>query len=99
MTKKARDHTVWTNKELEADPAGYRAARDAHREDQDAAERKRRYDDDLARFTEAFVAAGGDRSAAPSAFKAARNEQAAAAAQAANVGVLAETRQRAIKRL
>jgi hypothetical protein len=83
MTKNPRDERVWTNRELQEDSAGYLAAQQARREDEALAKQKRRDADDLERFTEAFVAAGGKESDARAAFKARRNEQAALAAAAA----------------
>ena len=80
MTKNPRNHREWTNEEIEQAPQGYRAAQEAYRNDKAAREQKRRDEDDLKRFTEAFVAAGGSAEAAPAAFKALRNEQAAAVA-------------------
>jgi hypothetical protein len=80
MTKNPRDERVWTNRELQEDSAGYLAAQQARRKDEALAEQTRRDADDLERFTEAFVAAGGKESDARAAFKARRNEQAAVAA-------------------
>jgi hypothetical protein len=84
MTKKPRDHRTWTNKEIEEDSEGYLAAQVAFAEDRDAAERQRRDGDDLARFEEAFVRAGGTKSEAPAAYKAHKNRRAAEAAARAD---------------
>jgi hypothetical protein len=94
MTRNPRDHREWTNKELERDPEGYLAAQSARRKDQDAQEQKRRGADDLERFTEAFVAAGGSRADATAAFKAHRNEQATTAARAADQSAAEASRRR-----
>ena len=83
MTKNPRDYRVWTNKDAQQDPQGYRAAQQACREDQAKAKEERIYKSDLRSFTEAFVAAGGEQKDAEAAFKAQRREQAAAAARAA----------------
>jgi hypothetical protein len=94
MTRNPRDEREWTNKELEEDSAGYLAAQAARRKDEAAAEQKRRDADDLERFTEAFVAAGGSRSDAATAFKAHRNEQAATAAVQADLSAVEASRRR-----
>jgi hypothetical protein len=99
MTRNPRDEREWTNKELEADSAGYLAAQAARRKDEAAAEQKRRDADDLERFTEAFVAAGGTRSDAGAAYKAHKNGQAAAAAEQADQEAVAASRQRMASRL
>lgn len=88
MTKNPRDHREWTNVELQHDSAGYLAAQKAYHEDQAKAREEAFYKDDLRRFTQAFVAAGGEAKDAERAFKASRNEQAAEAARA--VGQSAE---------
>ena len=59
MTKNPRDYRVWTNRDAQQDPQGYRAAQEAYHEDQAKAKEERLYRDDLAHFTETFVAAGG----------------------------------------
>lgn len=84
MTKNPRDHREWTNKELEQDSAGYLAAQQARREDQAAEEAKRRDEDDRKRFTEKFIASGGNKSDAEAAWKAHRKEQASEAAKRAD---------------
>ncbi len=78
--KDSRDHTKWTNKELEGDSAAYLAAQKAYRQDQGVAAAQRQEEQDLARFTKAFTQAGGSKADAASAYRAKRNEQAAAAA-------------------
>ena len=93
MTRNPRDHRDWTNIEVEEDPQGYLAAQEARRKDEAAAEQKKRDADDLERFTEAFVAAGGNKSDAAQAFKAHRNEQATTAARRADQEALAHSRQ------
>jgi hypothetical protein len=96
MTKNPRDERVWTNIEVQEDSAGYLAAQQRRREDAEAEVAKRREENDKARFTEEFVAAGGDRDEAVRAWKAVRNEQATAAArqaeQAAELAAREQTR-------
>ena len=99
MTTNPRDHREWTNKELEQDPEGYLAAQAARRKDEDAQEQKRRDADDLERFTEAFVAAGGSHADATAAFKAHRHEQATTAARAADQSATEASRLRVRARL
>lgn len=70
----------WTNRDIEQDPAGYLQWQQEERDRKAAAEQKRRGEDDLNRYTEEFVRTGGNRGDAPAAFKAHRNQQAAAAA-------------------
>jgi|SRR5215213_8814103 len=84
MTKKPRDHRTWTNKEIEEDSEGYLAAQVAFAEDRDAAERQRREADDLARFAEAFVNAGGSKNEAGAAYKVMRNDEAERGARLAD---------------
>jgi hypothetical protein len=50
MTKSPRDHTACTNREIEADPQGYRAAQHAHREDRAQEAAARREEEDRERF-------------------------------------------------
>ena len=94
MTKNPRDHNAWTNAEIQEDSAGYLAAQQAYREALAAETQRRRDADDLERFTEAFVAAGGDKGVAAAAFKAHRNEQAAAAAKHADAVAGGQSRRR-----
>jgi hypothetical protein len=94
MTRNPRDEREWTNKELEADSAGYLAAQAARRKDEAAAEQKRRDADDLERFTEAFVRAGGNKSNAEAAYKADRNARAAEAASQADQEAVVASRHR-----
>ncbi len=61
MTKNPRDHREWTLEEVEEDSAGYLAAQAIYHEDREKAAEQRAYEDDLERFTEAFVAAGGEQ--------------------------------------
>ena len=82
--KAARDYTAWKLKEIEADPQGYRAAQQAHREDQARAAAQRAEQQDKERFTRAFVAAGGRASDAPAAYRERRNREAARAAEVAD---------------
>jgi hypothetical protein len=94
MTRNPRDERDWTNKELEADPKGYLAAQAARRKDEAAEQQRKRDADDLERFTEEFVAAGGSRYDASAAFKAHRNEQAATAARRADQEAVVASRRR-----
>jgi type VI protein secretion system component VasF len=61
VTKNPRDPRQWTNMEIAKDAQGYLAAQDAFRADRDAAQIRRREVNDLNRFTESFVRAGGRR--------------------------------------
>lgn len=76
---------------------------DAYREKRQQAvaqqEARQREEDDRKRFTEAFVEAGGDKSAAAAAYKAHRNEQAAEVARAADSAAIRRTRSRVRGRL
>ncbi len=76
----SRDHTKWTNKETEEDSAGYVAAQQAYRQDQAVAAAQRIEERDRAAFEAEYVAAGGTKSGAGDAYRAKRNETAAAAA-------------------
>jgi hypothetical protein len=78
--KDSRDHTKWTNKEIEQDSAGYIAAQRALRLDLDDAAAQRNEERDRAAFEAEYVAAGGTKSGAGDAYRAKRNETAAAAA-------------------
>jgi|SRR5215211_196313 len=80
MTKHPRNHTLWTNAEIEEDAQGYLRAQAAYDADRDEADRQRRAADDLARFAEAFVNAGGQENEAGAAYKAHKNRRAAEAA-------------------
>jgi hypothetical protein len=66
MAKDPRDHTKWTNQELEEDSAGYLAAQEAYRSDQEAAEAWRREEQALRdeRATEAARSADEEASRA-----------------------------------
>jgi hypothetical protein len=80
MTRDSRNHQVWSLKEIEGDSAGYVAAQSAYRQDQDAAAAQRRADQDLERFTAAFLTAGGTKSGAGDAYRAKRDAEATEAA-------------------
>ncbi len=82
--KAPRDNTKWTNKEIEQDSAGYVAAQEAYRKDRAVAEAQRNEERDRAAFEASFVAAGGTKSGAGDAYRAKRDEQAAAAAAQAD---------------
>ena len=94
MSKNPRDHREWTNEEVQEDAAGYLLAQERYLADQQREQEERRYQDDLARFTEAFIAAGGEEKAAEPAFKAARNERATVAARQAEEAASIHTRRR-----
>ncbi len=82
--KDSRNPNNWSNRELEQDTAGYLAAQLAYREDQAREGRQRQEEQDLERFTKAFVVAGGTRADAHDAYRAKRNEEAALAARTAD---------------
>jgi hypothetical protein len=94
MTKNPRNHCVWTNVEVQEDAAGYLLAQERYHADQQREQEERRYQDDVARFTEAFVDAGGHEADAKAAFKASRNERATVAAQQAEEAASIQTRRR-----
>lgn len=75
MTKNPRDEREWTNVDLQGDPEGYKAARCARKADQVKEREGAAYKDDLRRFTEAFVGAGGARKDAEGVFKARRTSR------------------------
>ncbi len=78
--KDSRDHTKWTNKEIEGDSEGYKAAQRAHSLDLDDAAAQRNEERDRAAFEAEYVAAGGTKSGAGDAYRARRNAEAAEAA-------------------
>ncbi len=80
MTRDSRNPNAWTLREIEGDSAAYVAAQEAYRKDRAVAEGQRNEERDRAAFEAAFVAAGGTRSGAGDAYRAKRDEQAAAAA-------------------
>jgi hypothetical protein len=94
MTKDPRDPNRWTNREIEPDSEGYLAAQAAHAENREEGECQRREADDLARFTERFVEAGGKSSEAAPAFRKHKAEQAAEAASRADAETLQDARSR-----
>jgi hypothetical protein len=75
---------TWSNRDIERDPQGYLEAQRREREEQEAERTQQKEQMALAQFTERFVAAGGERAQAASAFKAYRNDQAADAARQAD---------------
>ncbi len=89
----------WTNKDIERDPEGYLEWQRKERERKAAEQEKRRADDDLKRFTEAFVAAGGSKSDATAAWKAHRNEQASETAKRADREAELQARRQIMARL
>jgi hypothetical protein len=78
--KDSRNPNNWSNRELEEDSAAYLAAQQAYRQDQAVAAAQRQAEQDLERFTKAFVDAGGTKSGAGDAYRAKRNAEAAEAA-------------------
>jgi hypothetical protein len=76
MTKNPHDHREWTNEDIQEDAEGYLAAQQTYREEAEALEAKWREEDDRARFTEQFVAAGGNRADAAAEWRRMRNERA-----------------------
>jgi hypothetical protein len=77
--KDSRNPNAWTLREIEQDSAGYVAAQEAYRKDRAVAEGQRNEERDRAAFEAEYVAAGGTKSGAGDAYRAKRNEQAAAA--------------------
>ena len=94
MTRDPRNPSRWLNTEIERDPDGYVEARAAYREDREQAETRRREEEDLRRFTEAYFAAGGSRNEAASAFREQRDRQATEAASRAEASILQDSRRR-----
>jgi hypothetical protein len=90
----------WDNKRIEREGgAAYLDAQRLLRERHEAERDQQNEEVALAQFTERFVAAGGERTQAASAFKAYRNEQAADAARQADQHArqgMRESRRRAI---
>ena len=82
--KDSRNPNNWSNRELEQDSAGYLAAQQAYRQDQAVAAAQRQAEQDQARFTKAFVVAGGTRADAHDAYRERVNEEAALAARTAD---------------
>jgi len=92
--KDPRNPYRWSNVEIEQDAPGYIAAQEAFRHAGEEAETRRREEDDLQRFSSAYVEAGGDHKDARAAFREQRGQQAAAAATKAEASVLADARRR-----
>ncbi len=90
--KDPRNPNRWSNKEIEADPQGYVAAQEAHRQDREKAESQRREADDERRFTAEFIRNGGRAADAPAAFRRTRSEGAARAAARADTTALTASR-------
>jgi hypothetical protein len=74
----------WSSRDVERDPQGFLETQRKEREEHQAERDRQNEQVALAQFTERFVAAGGERDQAASAFKAYRNEQAADAARQAD---------------
>lgn len=92
--KDPRNPRTWSNVQIEQDPDGYVLAQEAFRQDREEARRQARESDDLRRFTEAYVAAGGRRSEAASAFTEQRDQRAAESASRAETSILQDARRR-----
>jgi hypothetical protein len=75
-----KDPRNWSNREIEEDSEGYKAAQQACRQDEAVAAAQRNEERDRAAFESEYVAAGGTKSGAGDAYRAKRNETAAAAA-------------------
>jgi hypothetical protein len=92
-----------TNKQIEAmhlkEPGSAARYLEERRQEIEAERQKKRDEDDRQRFVEAYVRAGGSRSDAATAFKAHRNEQAAAAARQADKAAVERSRRRARQKL
>jgi hypothetical protein len=73
----------WSSMDVERDPQAFLEAQRKEREEQEAERVRQNEEIALTQFTERFVAAGGERAQAASAFKAYRNEQAVDAARQA----------------
>jgi hypothetical protein len=74
----------WSSRDVERDPQGFLEAQRKAREEQEAERDRQNEEVALAQFTERFVASGGERGQAASAFKAYRNEQAVDVARQAD---------------
>jgi hypothetical protein len=72
----------WTNKQIEADPSGYRQAQQREHETRFAEAERKRQADALRSFTDEFVR--GDQGAARAEWEKLRNERAAKSAAAAD---------------
>src|SRR5215211_4032026 len=84
MTKHPRNHTLWTNAEIEADAQGYLRAQAAYDADQAKGQDRRREQADRKRFVAEFVARGGTKAGAEARWEERKNERAAAAAETAD---------------
>jgi hypothetical protein len=60
----------WSGRDVERDPQGFLEAQRKEREEQEAERAQQNEEVALAQFTERFVAVGGERTQAASAFKA-----------------------------
>ena len=74
----------WSSRDVERDPEGFKEAQRREKEEQEAERARQNEEIALTQFTERFVASGGEREQAASAFKAYRNEQAVDAARHAD---------------
>jgi len=66
----------WSSRDVQADPEGFRKAQQLERERIEDEARKQREADDLERFTQEFVAEGGDPRDAESEWRRTRTERA-----------------------
>jgi hypothetical protein len=92
--KDTRNPNRWSNQQIQADTEGNLAERLLRREDRAACAAPRREVDNLRRFTEAFVKAGGKRQDAEQAFWEQRNTEALQSARTADDQARAEQRRR-----
>jgi hypothetical protein len=84
MTKHPRNHTLWTNAEIEEDAQGYLRAQAAYDADQAKEQDRRREQADREHFVAEFVASGGTKAGAEARWQQRKNERAAAAAETAD---------------
>jgi len=82
--KNPRDYRKWTNRELEADPGGYEAAKKAYQEDQKAKADGAVEEERFAQFEARYTAQGGTKADARAEYQAMKNEDAAQGARRAD---------------
>ena len=87
----------WSSRDVERDPEGFKEAQRRDKEEQEAERARQNEEIALTQFTERFVASGGERDQAASAFKAYRNEQAVDAARQADQRARQDMHQRRMK--
>src|SRR5215213_2115526 len=99
LVKDAKNYRKWSAKEIESDPGAYIEAQQATRE-REAEERACSAEDHrFERFEETFVAEGGSKSDAKTAYKAQRNAEATEAARHADEAATRATRTNVMRRL